>query len=241
MERKVTGSLLFMGLLLVAAVGLFVGGPRPRVVTAQPATPANQFLTVTGEAFVALRPDHIRLEVAVPLLPESPANSLDPVARVTAALRANGVAKDDIRTLRTDLEYRPPGGEQGATALLEVTLRDLDPAKLAEVTGAVAGQGGRVVDARYVAQRRDQAESQAVSLAMKDALAKAKVLAGAAGGTLGRVRSIESQPVVEEGLLLTASPALTGLAGSALPAPPAPARGDVYGLRSRVNVTYEMR
>ncbi|MCL5676418.1 MAG: SIMPL domain-containing protein [Firmicutes bacterium] len=243
MERRVTGSLLLTGLLLIVAVGLFIGGPRQRVVAAQPEARASRFLAVTGEAFVALKPDHIRLEVAVPLQPTTPENSLDQVSKVSAALRAHGISKDDIRILRSDLAYQLPGLPGGAptgVTLLEVILRDTGPARLSEIAGAAGSQGGMVAEARYVAGRRDQAESQAIGQAMKDALAKAKVLAGSAGGTLGRVHSVESQPVVEEGSYLSGLPSVPGLPGVSASIPSAP-RGSGYGLRGRVHVTYELR
>lgn len=234
MERKTFGFVLMTGLLLAAAVGLFVGGPRQRVASAQPAAPSDRSITVTGEAFVALKPDqvHLRFTVAQTL---AGANGRDGPGRVTAALRAHGVARDDVSVVLPGVAPAIPGAP--AVALVEATLRNVAPEAVREAVEAATAQHAQLIDAHYVSARHDQMAQQALNQAMRDALAKARGLAGAAGGTVGRVKTVEAQPLAEEGasLLGPVVPVLPGTPGLAAE------RGSGYGLRARVAVTYELR
>lgn len=235
MERKTFGFIVMTGLLLAAAVGLFVGGPRQRVAAAQPAGPSDRSITVTGEALVALKPDQVHLRFTVMDTPAG-ANGLDGPSRVTTALRAHGVARDDVSVVLPGIASAIPGAP--AVALVEATLRNAATEAVREAVEAATSQGAQLIDAHYSSARHDQMAQQALNQAMRDALAKARGLAGAADGSVGRVKSVEAQPLAEEGASLLGSvvPPLTGGGAGA-----ATQSGSGYGLRARVAVTYELR
>gem|GEM_PF-4753446 len=238
MERKVSGFVLMTGLLLIVAVGLFVGGPRQRVVSAQPVPPSDRSITVTGEAFLAMKPDHARLRFTVPQTPLGP-NNVDGATRVTTALRAHGLSRDDVSVVLAGIASAVPGAP--TMALVEANLRDVGPDSVREAVDAATAQGAQLVEARYVSTKHDQMAQQALSQAMKDALSKARGLAGASDGAVGRVKRVEAQPVMEVGasLLGPDMPPSPGAPGS--PAAPVGQGAAGFGLRVRVVVTYELR
>lgn len=233
MERRTGSFLVMVGLLLVVAVGLFIAGPEKRSVAAAPAGTATRFVSVTGEAFLALKPDQVRLRLAVPAGGVVSDTALTPLEKIIAALRATGVSRDDIHAQAPELV--PLGGNELGAGILDVVLRD--PSRLTDVVTAVTQQGGRLMDARFAVAKPDQPQSQVLNLALKDALAKAKVLASAAGGAVGKVHTVKADRVTEEGAAaLTFASAPPGQAAFQVVPGSSP-----YGYRSRVEVTYELR
>ncbi len=223
-----------VGLLLLLAVGLFVAGPSKRSAAAQPAPATGRSLTVTGESFVALKPEMVRLRLLAPIESNGGPNSLAPIDRLTGALRSNGVSREDIHIQGPTLVLMPLDGMTGSAMVVDATLRD--PSRLVDTVKAIMAQGGRISGARFMVAKPDQAQNQAISQAIKDALAKAKVLASAAGGSVGRVHSMTVERVAEEGAGAGAAPLTEG---SQVSIPAFAASG--YGFRARVQVSYELR
>ncbi|MHB9146417.1 MAG: SIMPL domain-containing protein [Symbiobacteriia bacterium] len=221
-------------MLLLLAVGLFVAGPSKGSAAAQPAPATGRFISVTGESFVALKPEMVRLRVLAPIESNGGPNSLAPIDRVTGALRSNGVSREDIHIQGPTLALLPLDGMTGSAMVVDATLRD--PSRLADAVRAVVAQGGRLTGARFMVAKPDQAQNQAINQALKDALAKAKVLASAASGSVGQVHSMTAERVAEEG----ASPGASALTEGSQVSIPAFAAAS-YGFRARVQVSYELR
>lgn len=123
---------------------------------------------------------------------------------VGAALRARGVAPDDIRSaglaVRADLAWRDGEGQKlvgyVASGSLSVRLRDLAGAS-AVISAAVgaAGDTVRLNNLQLVLSDDSAVRAQAREAAWQDALRSAGQYAALASGRLGRVLSVdESRP-----------------------------------------------
>lgn len=186
-------------LLILAAIGLFVGKPGRETTPAQ-AVPASgaRSLTVTAEGSVKAKPDMARAVIAVETqgrtasaAQESNAKNL---AAVTDRLRSLGVGKDDLSTLRAEI-YPVSGVEGGApgafraSSLLDVTISDPDDAG-AVLDGALAAGATGIMGVSFGIKDDTTLRQQAVALAIKNARARADQLAAAAKVTIKGIRSI---------------------------------------------------
>jgi uncharacterized protein YggE len=150
-------------------------------------------LSVNGSGAVTVAPDRAQLRLGVEVEDATAAGAMDraaaQMAEVMAALAGAGVAPDDIRT--TDLTLNPvypePTEDNLPVALryragsdLEVTVNDLSA--LGTVIDAAARAGGnRFAGIVFLLAEPDAAQDAARLDAVADALAKANLLAGAAG------------------------------------------------------------
>jgi len=184
-------------LLALAQAGLANDDPPPRIL-------------VTGEGSVELAPDLAIVNLSV--MREAPtardaltANS-EAMRKVQAALAALGIEQRDLQTSNFDIQPRytyPPQSATGAPHTpklvgytvrnaLTVRVRDLD--KLGEVldTAVTLGvnEGGGI---QFTNVDPSAAVAQARSQATKDAMARARTLADAAGVKLGQVLEISEQ------------------------------------------------
>lgn len=182
-------------LIVAAAAG---GGARP----AQAESGAPAVISVTGEGSVAAAPDMAVIPVGVETVADSAsaalaANNLRSAA-VIARLKAAGIAERDIQTSGLSLgpryDYAAGGSNQtitGYVATNQVTarLRSLD--RLGAVLDAVVADGAnQLAGIGFALQDPGPAMDEARRLAVADALARAALLAKAAGVSLGPVLSI---------------------------------------------------
>ncbi|MCT4555483.1 MAG: SIMPL domain-containing protein [Pelagimonas sp.] len=174
-------------------------------LTALPAlaeTPAQ--LTVSGVGQVVATPDMARLTLGVEQRDTDPVAAMNAVSeaitRITGVLEAQDVAPRDIQTSALRLDYRLPHSASGALSkppepeffaanMLDLRLRDMD--RLGAVLQALLEAG--VTDIRglsFDVEDRKSLQDEALRLAVKDARAKAELMAEAAGVSLGAVLSM---------------------------------------------------
>ena len=238
MKSNPNTFLIAVTLLILAAIGLFIGKPGREPGAAQGALAAEaRSLTVIAEGSVKAKPDMARAVIAV----ESEAgnasaaqeSNVRKVAAVIDRLRSLGVAKGDIHTLRTDI-YSVSVGQGGAapafraSSLLDVTISDPDDTG-GVLDGALAAGATKILGAGFGLKDDTALRPQAVALAVKKARAKADQLAAAAKVAIKGIKSIS----VEEpppSPLPTAEALRTGAGAPAIP-------GEAV-VRVTVTVTY---
>ncbi|WP_236638564.1 SIMPL domain-containing protein [Mangrovicoccus ximenensis] len=162
-------------------------------------------LTVTGTGEIQVLPDMATVTLGVEeqggTAEEAVASASAKIAAVLDTLAAAGVAAEDVQTAGLTLNpvyetprddvNRPPrilGFEAGNT--LRVTVRELDALGMI-LDGVVKGGANTFRGLVFGLQDPSMAHDDARKEAVTDALAKAAVIAGAAGGSRGAILSIE--------------------------------------------------
>ena len=151
-------------------------------------------VSATGEA--ETRPDEARFQAGVNNWPASAraasdANAED-IREIVAALRAAGVAENDIQTRNVGvqrIDYGDRRGQYQASNIVAVTVREVD--RTGEVISAVTDGGANIVsgpDLRVA--EPEKAANTAYGAAYKAARARAEAYAEAAGMEISRVLTI---------------------------------------------------
>ncbi|HEV2450601.1 MAG TPA: SIMPL domain-containing protein [Streptosporangiaceae bacterium] len=160
-------------------------------------------VTVTGTGTVSGTPNQLMLSMGVQVSGPSVSSALgqanQAVRRVTAALRARGVAPADIQTsdLYVQPNYQPNGAAPSSYAVSEsltATLRDI--ATAGAVISAAVQAGGNAVVVDGISLNLSQSSgllAAARAAAMADARTRAGQYARAAGRGLGPVLNIAEQ------------------------------------------------
>ncbi|MBE9639118.1 SIMPL domain-containing protein [Salipiger pacificus] len=159
-------------------------------------------ITVTGEGEIATVPDMATVSLGITAENPEAGAAMDEASRVAEALLARldelGIAATDRQS--SDISLRPvwSNGDDGTTRgitgfeagnQLTVRVRDLD--RLGEVLGAVLDDGANQLSGlTFGLQEPKPVMEDARRAAVADAMDKARVLAEAAGVTLGPVISI---------------------------------------------------
>lgn len=160
-------------------------------------------ITVTGTGTVTGTPNQLVLDMGVQVNGSSVGSALasadDAVSRVTAALRARGVAASDIQTSGLSIWPNYPSGSQvpsgyGASESLTATLDSLSSAG-AQIDAAVHAGGNATTVSGISLNLTDDSSllAAARTRAVADAEAKATQYAKALGEPLGAVVSITDQ------------------------------------------------
>ena len=188
--RRVLGMLLIAAVVIVALV-------RDRIVNNQ-----QWQVSVTGQGRVSYQPDIANVTVGVQIdkaaTAELALNQLnDKITKVVAAVKAAGVAADDIQTqtysLYPQYDYKDTVSKvsgYSANQQLTVKVRNADKKDnlvskvLAEATKAGANQ---VVSVTFDVSNINDLKQQARLKAMADARSKVKDQASGAGVRLGKV------------------------------------------------------
>ncbi len=201
---------LFAG--AIALVAAACADPADVVVQAGAGDGATSGISVSGEGRVSGVPDTMSVNVGVSVLRDSVDAAVQDAAslaeQLIAALRAEGVAEEDVRTIDYSIfpEYdysRDTRRLQGyrVSNRLDVKIRDLDRAGaiLDAVTGSV-GDEVEVSGLSFSIEDNDGLVAAARADAWADAEAKAQQLAGLAGVELGApvaiVESVNPSPPV---------------------------------------------
>ena len=212
--RTAGASLALAGLLAAGAIG------NPSVIGAQEmATPEAAMaagvptVSVSGHGQVNVPPDtasvSIGIDVIQPTLPEAQAQATAQATAVIEALKAAGIADEDIQTAFFNVTILRDYGADAAVSTtsesenagptqitgfeilhqLQVTVRDTD--MLGELLDeAVAAGANSINGVTFYVDDQTAAASDARRLAVEDARTKAEELAATAGLTLGPVISI---------------------------------------------------
>jgi len=194
--RRAIATVTAACLLSLGQLALANDEPAPRIF-------------VTGEGSVELAPDMAVVNLSVmreaPTARAALTANTEAMRKVLDALAALGIEKRDLQTANFDIQprYSYPQSAAGApqapklvgyTVRNALTVRVRDLARLGEVldTSVTLGvnEGGRI---QFTNNDPSAAITQARIEATKDALAKARTLADAAGVTLGKVLEISEQ------------------------------------------------
>jgi uncharacterized protein YggE len=159
-------------------------------------------INVSGQGTVTGKPDTLTVNLGVsvlrPTVDQATRDAATLATAITDALKANGVAEDDIQTSNYSIypEYDYSGSQQRLTGYrvnnqVNVKIRNLDSAG-AVIDAATAAGGDATVVNNVAFSIEDDAEllQMARTAAWQDAEAKARQLAQLAGVTLGSAVSI---------------------------------------------------
>jgi uncharacterized protein YggE len=187
--------------LLVATIASPAFAPH-RTLAADPTTPAEHTIAVSGIGTVVTAPDVADLRLGVtftrPTVRAARADAAAAMTKVIAALKALGIADKDIQTTNISLQpaydYTSNANPPRITGYtlsngVAVTVRDLD--KVGDAIDNALAAGAKTFDG--VSFRVDdpaKAQQKARTDAMTQARAHADTLAAAAGVTITGVASI---------------------------------------------------
>ena len=209
------------GLILAAVAGPALA-PHP-VLAADPSTPPEHTITVTGTGTATVSPDvaDVRLGVTVnkPTVREARSVAAARTTAVIDALKKLGIAEKDIQTttisLQPTYDYTNNGNPPRITGYsfsngLAVTVRNLDQTgdvidnSLAAGATSLDGVGFRVADpAAAETQARTEAMAQAKSSA--DTLAKASGVSISGVATISEVATPVPGPIYYAGAAFSAA------------------------------------
>jgi uncharacterized protein len=220
-------------LALTTAIALSMAG----MVQAEAAT-----ITVTGEGIVQTQPDQATISLGVTTNGETAAAALadnsTALNTVLERLKAAGVADADLQTSNLSLSPNWTGYDSGATPtiagyiatnMLDVRVRDL--AALGTILDAAVTDGVNTMNGiTFGLADPTPVMNEARTKAVKDARARAEVLAAASGATLGKLVSLS-----EAGVYPGPAPMFRQEAASAVPI-----QSGQIGRTSNVTVTYEI-
>lgn len=155
-------------------------------------------ITVTGQGTVSGAPDRADFSFGVESQGDTAGEALATngaaATRVIDAVRAAGVAAEDVQTQQVSVHSRYSSEGQaivGFTATNTVTaaLRHLEKAG-SVIEAAVAGGANAIHGPTFAVSQRTDLYAAALVAGFADAKAKAEVLAGVTGVTLGEVVSV---------------------------------------------------
>jgi hypothetical protein len=192
MTKQKTSIGILVLLLLLGAPALFAAGEQEREET----------VTVIGVGEVTAEPDQAIITLGVQLFNEDAEQASeqlsDRMASVLAAIRELGVAAENIQTTNYSIfferEYQPrpdqlegpgPDGVYRVENMVEVTITDVERAALI-VQSAISAGANQMYGIRFGFSEPSLLEAQAQARAMKNARAKAVILAAAEGLEVGK-------------------------------------------------------
>ena len=219
-----------------------------------PALADPAYITSTGQATISAPPDTVTINASVTNSARTAREALtqnsQTMTSVFAAMKALNIPDRDIRTTNLNLQpqYGPvtpgvainladrPITGYRATNSVSVTLEDVSRAgpALDALVAAGANQSGGI---NYTIRNSGPLLDRARADAVKDAMARAKIYAAAAGVTLGPLHAITdtaANPVILTGIQTAAT-------SPPLPAPPPPIGVGEQTLRVSVTVSWEVK
>ncbi len=200
-------------------------------------------IVVSGEGRVAVEPDMAVLSLGVTREARLAKDALDDtsreVAKVLDVVKQSGIAARDIQTSSVSLSPRWDRPKSNAlprvvgyVASNTLSIRVRDMAQLGALMDQVVGRGANQMNGlQFTLADRGPVEDEARRRAVKDAMAKANLLAESAQVTLGPVRRIS------EG---TGSRAMAGALRSEAFAADVPIAAGEVDVRVSVTVTFDI-
>lgn len=185
--------------LALSALSVFGCALPAQVATTPPAIPAT--ITSTGEGRREVAPDKATIVLGVETRSRTPAAAAsanaDRMTRIRQALVSAGVAERDIATARYSLHLEhgrtPADTLYVAANMVTVTTRQLDQVGRIIDTGLGAG-ANNINSLMYDLTDRSAANDGALADAVAAARRQAEVMAQAAGGRLGDLVELGTQP-----------------------------------------------
>lgn len=217
----------------IAALALAACTPKTEV-TVTPPSPAEQTgIAVAGTGSVTVKPDvaqiSLGVEVTANTVAEARSGAATAMQQIQAALKAKGVAEQDVQTQYFNISPRysyedkiePKITGFSVNNQVQVTVRNIDTAS--DVLDAAIAAGGntvRVNGMTFTVDEPEQYLAEARAEAVKNARERAEVLAKAAGVTLGPPRSISETTNGGPGLLYESAAFPSGGKGGPTPVNP---------------------
>ncbi len=191
--KKLTALILALLMLSLPALSLAEAAFYPAA--------AGATITVTGSAAMTVKSDYAKVTVGVSTSDKTvDAASKQNTAAIHAvieALKKAGVNEKDIVTnsYSVHAEYDYSGNQSvltgyNVTNQLTVLIRDMEHIG-ATLDKATAAGANSIYNIQFLSSKSAEAQDEATAYAVQDALRKAKLLADAAGLTLGGITSIE--------------------------------------------------
>jgi uncharacterized protein YggE len=201
---RAMGAIIALVVLGVAALGATAGAGRAAAFETHVATPVAMPATVSvnGQGTVDVEPDTASVQVGVDViegtLDAAQANATAQATAIIDAVKAAGIADDDIQTTNFSVFIMRNYDNEGNPAEIQgyqisnqvnVTIRDIEA--VGDILDAVVDAGANnIYGITFYVDDPTSAASQARRQAVENARTKAEELADAAGMTLGRVVSI---------------------------------------------------
>jgi hypothetical protein len=184
------------------ALGLFWVNPAPAAAQTSTAAGISRTITVVGEGKVKAKPDLAQANIGVEIIgPEVKQASSDAEAtmnQVLDALKAQGVAENDIQTSYYNIWVERPYSPEGTPSTdviyhvsnnVQVTIRDLS--KVTTTLGAAIEAGANTINTvTFNVSDPTDLRSDARQKAVENARATAEELATLNGVSLGDVSSV---------------------------------------------------
>lgn len=185
---------------MIAAL-IFVFSLTVRPALAQQTPPAAPVIVTQGEASIKRAPDQAWVGIAAESRATSPAEAqrlaADAMKSVQSSLSKVGLGQDAIRTtgysLQPDVQYTDGRARvRGYIVRNQIEVRVDDLQKLGAVLDAAGGSGATSMSGlRFDLKERATAEREALTLAVRDAMARARALANGGGVKLGSILRID--------------------------------------------------
>lgn len=228
---------------VVAATSVALSGPAARAADQAAASSVSRTISVTGTGRSDVAPDIAILSLGVTSSGATGREALDANTKAMSAvmdgLKTLGFGDGDIQTaglsLNSNMDYSSnPPRPAGFQAINGVTLKVRDIQKLGEILDTTVTNGANLINSlTFDVADKAAALNEARVQAVKDARAKAEIMAGAAGATVGRVVAIS------EGYVSSPAPISTQAIRAEAAAPVPIAAGQV-GLEVQVSVVFEL-
>ncbi len=229
-------ALLLVGVLFLPVIGLGQAVPAeaqgPSTPVAQVAPTFERAITVVGEGKVRAMPDTAQANIGVEVIgrevAQATSDASDVMEQILTALRAEGIAENDIQTsyynVWVERPYNPEGGQPGEPIYhvnnnVMVTIRDLS--KVTTILGAAIEAGANNINGvNFSVSDPAELRSQARQEAIEDARATAEELAMLTGVEIGDVVSVSE--VISSGAYYVSEQAAAaqGFGGGAGPISP---------------------
>jgi uncharacterized protein YggE len=214
MQVVTTASRLVANSRLIARFGAHIvlfaaclAAPASHAQTQQPPTLPPARIIVTGEGSVDAAPDSAEIVSGVTSQAKTAKQATDAnskaMAAIDAALRAAGIAQNEVQTTRFSVspvygpaEAQTPPKLVGFSASNQVRINVAQIGRVGEILDTLISAGASEVDSvRFLHSNLSQLLDQARQAAMADAKRKAELYASAAGLTLGSVAWISEGPL----------------------------------------------
>ena len=223
-------SLGFGQLVLIAAIVLLL---NPVTVYANDTNAPFPRILVTGQGSVDIAPDMAVLSLTVSREAETARAALDAnssaMKEVLAAMKAEGIAARDLQTSGFSIQPRyiypsPKSGQREPPRIVGYTVRNSLTVRVRDIenVGAIldksvtlgVNEGGNI---SFTNADTSVPITQARTLAVKDAIAKANTLAEAAGVKTGKLLEISEQSFMPRPMQMARSSMAMGDAAEAVP------------------------
>jgi len=198
-EKRLYGLVLILVVAMAIVSGLVIYTSYSRPAITPPPGPEAKTISVGGTGTISMNPDIGWFTATVSTQAQTAAQAEEEnsnaMTKVIQALKATGIAEDDIQTVEFSLnpiyqEAKEPGKMPilvgySVRHMIRVTVNDL--LAIGRIIDLAISNGANEVGGVYFGlskAKADQAQAQALDLAVKDANNKANTIASSMGVTL---------------------------------------------------------